>query len=323
MAAALLLPRSRAASSRPFRIAFANANETPGVRLEGLGFTGYDVRRGFELAARTLPVEMTYLDNAGDADRALANAEEAVRQRFDLLIEFNPETRVNPDIAQRLKDAGIPVIAIGYPVGDAPVYTADSQAAGAMAGEALGDFAKQAWADQSVIAAIVGDTGDPSDAVKARLQGVTAGLHRSYPDLIPAMLDTGGQPARAEFLVSRLLAAQPGRKLLIAALDDPTALAAKIGVELTRRLNDAAIVSQGLDRSVHGGASEKKEIDPSNRGSLLLGSVAYLMDRYGYEVLPLALRLLQGQSVPPRTVTAHILISARNVFQEYPPTDMN
>ncbi len=321
--ATLAIPRSRAASSRPFRIAFANADETPGVHLEGLGFTGYDVRRGFELAARTLPVEMIYLDNGGDADRAMANAEEAVRQKTDLLIEFNPETRVNPEIARTLKGAGIPVIAIGYKVGDAPVYAADNQEAGAIAGEALGDFARQAWPDQAVIAAIVGDTGDPGDAVAARLQGIVQGLHRSHPDLIPAMLDTGGQPSRAEALVSRLLTAQPGRKLLIAALEDPTALAAKIGVELTRRLNDAAIVSQGLDRSVHGGASERKEIDPTNRGSLLLGSVAYFMDRYGYDVLPIALRMLQGLTVPARTVTSHILVSARNVFMEYPPYDMN
>jgi hypothetical protein len=46
-----------------------------GVTLEGLGFTGSDVRRSFELAARTLPVDMLYFDNAGDPARAVANAE--------------------------------------------------------------------------------------------------------------------------------------------------------------------------------------------------------------------------------------------------------
>ena len=125
--AALIIPHSIAASAPRFRIAFANADETPGVRLDGLGFTGYDVRRGFELAARTLPVEMIYLDNAGDADRAIANAREAVRQKADLLIEFNSETRVNPEIARILANAGTPVIAIGYPVGDAPVYAATTR----------------------------------------------------------------------------------------------------------------------------------------------------------------------------------------------------
>ena len=53
----------------------------PGARLEGLGFTGVDVRRSFELAARTLPVDMIYYDNAGDADTAVANADDAIARR--------------------------------------------------------------------------------------------------------------------------------------------------------------------------------------------------------------------------------------------------
>jgi len=47
-----------------FKIALANLDETPGVTLEGLGFTGSDVRRSFEMAARTRA--MLYFDNAGD-----------------------------------------------------------------------------------------------------------------------------------------------------------------------------------------------------------------------------------------------------------------
>jgi len=82
-------------------------------------------------------------------------------------------------------------------------------------------------------------------------------------------------------------------------------------------------VSHGLDRSVHGGVNDRKEIDPANRGSIVIGSVAFYMDRYGYEILPLALRMLRGEPVPPRTVTAHRLVTAANVFLEYPPSDMN
>ena len=92
---------------------------------------------------------------------------------------------------------------------------------------------------------------------------------------------------------------------------------------MNRRQSDCIIVSQGLDRNIHGGASEKKEINPNNRASVVLGSVAYYMDRYGYDVLPLVLRLLAGETLPPRTVTQHILVTAANVFREYPPFDMN
>jgi len=47
----------------------------------------------------------------------------------------------------------------------------------------------------------------------------------------------------------------------------------------------------------------------------VLGSVAYYMDRYGYDVLPLAQSLLAGETLPPRTVTQHILVTAANVFR--------
>jgi hypothetical protein len=99
-------------------------------------------------------------------------------------------------------------------------------------------------------------------------------------------------------------------------------LSAKAALESVGRTADAAIVGVGCDRSVHGGASEKKEIDPNNRGSILIGSVAFYLDRYGYEVLPLALRMLGGEQVPPQTQVRHVLITSANVWREYPPYDM-
>src|SRR5436309_1902718 len=81
--------------ARRFRIALANLDETPGVTLEGLGFTGTDLRRSFELAARTLPVDMLYFDNAGDPARAIANAEGAIAAKADLLLESNADAEAN------------------------------------------------------------------------------------------------------------------------------------------------------------------------------------------------------------------------------------
>src|ERR1700746_2527557 len=84
MLACALGPRGPAsAETRRYRIALANLDETPGVTLEGLGFTGSDVRRSFELAARTLPVDLLYFDNCGDTPRAVANAETAIAAKVD------------------------------------------------------------------------------------------------------------------------------------------------------------------------------------------------------------------------------------------------
>ena len=162
------------AGQRRFRIAFANLDETPGVTLEGLGFTGVEVRRSFELAARTLPVDMLYFDNAGDPARAVANAEAAIAAKVDLLIEYNADAEANAEIARRLAAAGIPALALVDPLPGAPLYGPDNRAAGRIAGHALGAFARENWPGEQVLGVLIGDLADPGPAV-AR---AGAGHHR-------------------------------------------------------------------------------------------------------------------------------------------------
>src|ERR1700752_2308904 len=118
------------AETRRYRIALANLDETPGVLLEGLGFTGSDVRRSFELAARTMPVDMLYFDNAGDPARAIANAEAAIAAKIDLFIEYNADAEANAEIARRLAAASIRGLALIHPLPGAPLYGPDNRAAG-------------------------------------------------------------------------------------------------------------------------------------------------------------------------------------------------
>jgi len=284
---------------------------------------GTEVRRSFELAARTLPVDMLYFDNAGDPARAIANTDAAIAAKIDLLVEYNADPDANAEIARRLAAASIPALALIDPIPGAPLYGPDNRNAGRIAGQALGAFALETWPGDQVLGVLIGDLADPGPAIRDRVQGITEGLREALPSLSLSPLDTGGQSVRADALFAKLLQTQRGQRMLIATLDDLSAVYAKNAIEMNRRQSDCVIVSQGLDRNIHGSASEKKEIDPNNRGSVVLGSVAYYMDRYGYDVLPLALRLLDGEKLPPRTVTKHILITAANVFQEYPPFDMN
>jgi ribose transport system substrate-binding protein len=319
---ALLLARAPAAQERRWVVAFANLTEEPGVTLEGTGFTGREVREGFALAARQWPIELVFYDNRRDPRQALVNATDAIGRRVDLYIQYHADAPTNAEVGRRLRSAGIPVLAINHPVLDAPLYTVDNLGAGRIAGEALADFGARAWRGHGVVGVVIGHLSDAEDRVPERAQGVTEGLRRRLPALRVVSLDTRGNHATVGALVGRLLAAEPRSKLLIAALDDTTALAAKTALEAAGRLADGAIVGHGVDRTVHGSMSERKELDPANRGSIVLGSVAFYLDRYGYDVLPLVMRMMRGEPVPPRTATPHKLVTAANVFVEYPPYDM-
>lgn len=311
-----------AGAQRTYVVAFANLTEEPGVTLEGTGFTGREVRESFALAARAHPVEMVYYDNQRDDARALANADAAIARKVDLYVQYH-RGAATAAVAEKLRVAGIKVLALNAAVPGAPLYTADNLAAGQLAGEALAQFALRTWRGQAMAAAIVGPVTAAEERVPERVHGVTQALGRRLPVVRVTTLDTKGNPAQVGPLAGRFIAGHPTGKLLLAATDDTTALALKAAVESAGRVHDTAIVSHGADRSIHGGMNDRKEIDPSNRGSIVVGSVAFFLDRYGYEVLPLAMRMLRGEAVPPRVTTRHVLVTAANVFLEYPPYDMN
>jgi ABC-type sugar transport system substrate-binding protein len=278
------------------------------------------VRTSFELAARPFPVDLSFYDNHGDRGTAVSNIADAIRKQVDLFIEYDPDPEVNAAAGVRLKAAGIPALAINYPIPGAAMYGADNAAAGAIAGEALTKFAAANWRGAVTVAVIVGGT-TPTELLEARAKGIAEGLRRGKPGIAISRIE-GGSPERLEKNLAAFLAAQQGKKILVAALDDRTALGAKEVIEAAGRTDDCVIISQGLDRSVHGGMHDKKEISFDNRGSIVLGSVAFYLDRYGYDVIPLALRILHHEVVPAQTKTKHMLVTPLNVFREYPPNDL-
>jgi ribose transport system substrate-binding protein len=321
-ALALAAGLAPAVAQRTYIIAFANLTEEPGVTLEGTGFTGREIRESVALAARSLPVEMVYYDNQRDDARALANAEAAIARKVDLYIQYH-RGAANAAVGEKLRAAGIKVLAVNAPVPGAPLYTADNEAAGRLAGEALAQFAARAWRGQQMAAAIVGPVSASAERVPERVQGVTRALGQRLPAVRVTVIDTKGNPAQVGPLAGKFIGTHPTGKLLLAATDDATALALKVAVEQAGRVQDAAIVSHGVDRSIHGGMNDRKEIDPANRASIVIGSVAFYLDRYGYDLLPLAMRMLRGDAVPARVTTRHLLVTAANVYVEYPPSDMN
>ena len=237
------------AQERRYTVAFANLTEEPGVTVEGTGFTGRDVREGFALAARRHPIDLVFYDNQRDNARALANAEDAIAKKVDLYVLYHRDPATNAAIVDKLKRAGIPVIALNHAAGGTPLYTIDNVAAGRIAGEALGDFAARNWRAQNKIIAVLGPLGAQAEGIPERVHGVTEGLKRQLPSTRVVMLDTQGNPAQVGALLGKLVSAQPTAKILVATTDDQTALAAKAALESAGRLQDGAIVSHGVDRS--------------------------------------------------------------------------
>jgi ribose transport system substrate-binding protein len=52
-------------------------------------------------------------------------------------------------------------------------------------------------------------------------------------------------------------------------------------------------------------------------GTRLVGSVAYFPERYGDELIPLALSIVNGNPAPPAVFVKHLLVTPENVNRIY------
>src|SRR5438094_373846 len=190
-------------------VAFANLTEEPGVTLEGTGFTGAEVRESFTLAARPHPIDLVFYDNRRDDVRAVENAEAAVAGRVDLYVQYHRGAAANATVAQKLKAAGIPVLAVNDPVPGAPLYALDNVAAGRVAGEALARFAARTWSGQPTVAVVIGRVSAAAERVPDRVRGVTDALRERLPAARLTTLDTQGNPPQVAPLLRAFLSAHP------------------------------------------------------------------------------------------------------------------
>ena len=52
--------------------------------------------------------------------------------------------------------------------------------------------------------------------------------------------------------------------------------------------------------------------------SRVIGSTAYMPEKYGEKLIELALKILRGEPVPPAVYTDHTFITAENIDLFYP-----
>ena len=262
------------------------------------------VTESLKEAAVELGVDLLILDNRYDAETALLNAEEFVRARVDLVIEFQVEQQIAPMIADKIAAANIPLIAIDIPHPHATYFGVDNYRIGVEAGEALADYALQHW--EGNVDWIIGlDLPEAGNLVQSRITGSFEGVKNKIPD-IPiecfVRIDGRGVRDRSRKLISDFLERHPrDRRILVAAATDTSALGALDAVRERKRDKHVVIVGQDC-------IPEALAEIRSNR-SPMIGSVSHETASYGPSLLRLGLALLRGQTVPPYNYVAHKMVT--------------
>jgi ribose transport system substrate-binding protein len=271
-----------------------------------------EVSLGLQRAAMVEGIELLSLDNRYSPKMAQRNAELLVREKVDLVIEFQTDETIAPMVASIYREANIPLIAIDIPHPGATYYGANNYEAGLLAGRYLGKWVKENW-NSELDEVILLELGRAGPLPRMRLTGLLFGLHALLPNsktCRTVYLDGDGDLGVSFEAVRRHLRTSRSRRQLVGAINDPSALGALRAFQEAGRSESCAIV--GHNASLEGRMELRQ---PQSR---LVGSVAFFPERYGEEVIRVSLDLLHQRPVPPAVFVEHKLITRSTVDHYYP-----
>jgi ribose transport system substrate-binding protein len=271
-----------------------------------------EVSESVQRAARAEGIELISLDNRYSAKTAQRNADLLVREKVDLVIEFQTDENIAPIVAAKYREANIPLIAIEIPHPGATYYGANNYEAGLIGGRYLGRWAKQWW--HGVVDEIVMlELPRAGNLPKMRLTGMLAGMKEVLPvlDRCPVtFVDGDGKFSDSFDAVRRHIRATRSRHLLVGAINDASALGALRAFQEAGRTEYCAVMGQN--------ASPEGRMELRQRDTRLIGSVAFFPEKYGDELIRVALDILNRKPVPPAVFIKHQLITPESVNHYYP-----
>ena len=289
-------------------------------RLHRLGYaaqgTDYqfskEISTGLQRAAAAQGIELICVDNRYNPKVAQRNADILVREKVDLVIEFQTDEHVAPIVAAKYREANIPLIAIEVPHPGATYFGANNYEAGLIGGRHLGRWAKVHWhndIDEIVLIALERAGSLP----KMRLTGMLVGMKEVFPQLENCRvtyLDGDGKLGESFEAMRRYLRGSKSRRMLVGAINDPSALGALRAFQEAGRAECCAIMGQNASPE---GRDELRQPD-----TRLIGSVAYFPEKYGPEIVSVALDILHRRPVPPAVFVKHQLVTPDTVDHIYP-----
>jgi ribose transport system substrate-binding protein len=271
-----------------------------------------DVNDSVHRVAAREHIQLIAVNNRYSAKTALHNADLLIHEGVSLVLEFQTYEHVAPIISSKFLEANIPVIAIEIPHPGATFFGADNYRAGMIGGRALGRWAKENWGG-NVEALLLLELPIAGPLPQLRITGTVAGLSQVLPasdTRSVTHLDGKGEFEHSLDAVRKYLRRTPAKRTLVAAVNDPMALGALRAFEEAGRSHLCAVMGQNAIRAA------REEL--RRPGTRLIGSVAYFPERYGEELMPLAVSLLQKKSVPSTVFVKHELITPKNVGLIYP-----
>jgi ribose transport system substrate-binding protein len=275
-----------------------------------------EVSDGLQRAAGVEGVELISVDNRYSPKIAQRNADVLVRERVDLVIEFQTDEGIAPMVASKYREANIPLIAIEIPHPGATYFGANNYEAGLIGGRYLGRWAKHRW-NGEVDDIVLVELKRAGSLPQMRLTGMLVGMKEACPHLENCRvtyLDGDGVLGDSFEAMRKFLRTNKSRRILVGAINDPSGLGALRAFQEAGRTDACAIVSHN--------ASPEGRMELRQHGTRLVGSVAYFPEKYGEQILKLALDILHNRPTPPAVFVKHQMVTPENVNHVYPNDEL-
>lgn len=264
-------------------------------------------------AAAEERVDLIALDNHYNSKQALRNVDLLVREKVDLVFMHQGDEHLAPAIAARLREAGLPMIAIHVPHPGATYFGPDNYTAGVLGGRHVGRWVKQHWQGE-VDEIVLLEYPRAGLFARSRLTGAVAGMKEILPEVEDSrVVFLNGQAKFASSLDATRKHLRRGARVgrtVISGVDDPSTIGALRAYEEAGRVEMCVALG-------HGGSPDGRTEMRRTR-SRLLASVGYFPEKYGEGLISLAVQILAKKSVPPAVFIRHQLITPANVDHLYP-----
>lgn len=259
--------------------------------------------------ARLAGAQLVVCDSQLDGQKALDCAKTFKTQGVQGYLNF----QVDQKLAGAICAAGpkVPVIAVDITQKPCEVafMGAANTYAGAIAGQALGRYAKQHW-NCKYDAYVSLESTAAGDASRQRMGGYRQGFQSVCPGTLKneRVLDADRTDlARTKF--TDTLTALPGQhRVVVAAINDDGVLGALAAAKTAGRGKDIVVSGQGADKS----AWCEIESNPQ-----WVADTGYFPERYGEIGIPYLIRAVKGEKLPKDLLVPHQLVTAQNIGQLY------
>jgi ribose transport system substrate-binding protein len=201
-------------------------------------------------------------------------------------------------IADYFARAHIPLISVVNPHHGTYYFGVNNYRAGHSAGRHLAEYAAEHWHGKPD-AVLLLESPHAGRTVQSRLIGVVQGIEERLGHLgekCVQHLDGGGEKCASRAAVEKFLERCSAKRVLIAAINDESAIGASEAVRECKSC-DIAIVG-------HGGSEEMMRLI-AEAGSPCIGTVSFHAELYGPDLVKFAIATIQGESATAAKYISH------------------